>query len=133
METMEVVCGIIEENGKFLIARRAEGIHENVWEFPGGKVEVAETGEAAVVREIREELELDIKVKEELCDIMDHRSDIDIHVRAFLCTIENGTIHLHAHHEYRFVNVKELFHYGFEEADKEILETLMRRYNDEKS
>ena len=61
---MEVVCGIIEENQTYLIAKRGKGVHENIWEFPGGKIEHNETREEAVVREIKEELHLDVEVLE---------------------------------------------------------------------
>ena len=43
VDIMEVVCGIIEENQTYLIAKRGKGVHENIWEFPGGKIEHNET------------------------------------------------------------------------------------------
>ena len=60
---VEVVAGIIYKNDKFLIAQRnlnkAQG---GLWEFPGGKVEKNETHENALIREIKEEFNADIKV-----------------------------------------------------------------------
>lgn len=127
MKTIEVVCGVLQKDGRYLIARRAQGIHENIWEFPGGKVEEKETHEEAVVREIHEELALDVRVIEGLCEVVDHREDMDIHVSAYLCEWCGGEIELQAHHEYRFVEPSALFDYTFEESDKEILEILNKR------
>ena len=56
-----VVAAVIEEDGKFLIAQRLQGTHlEGFWEFPGGKVHQGETAEAALAREIKEELGTEI-------------------------------------------------------------------------
>ena len=56
-ERIVVVAAVVERNGKFLIARRAKGTHlAGYWEFPGGKVHDGESQEAALVREIAEEL-----------------------------------------------------------------------------
>ena len=57
MKTMEIVCGILHDEDGYLIARRGKGIHENIWEFPGGKVENGETKEEAILRELKEELQ----------------------------------------------------------------------------
>jgi 8-oxo-dGTP diphosphatase len=52
-----VVAGVLERDGRILICqRRADQLHSLKWEFPGGKVEVGESPEAALVRELREEL-----------------------------------------------------------------------------
>ena len=127
MKTMEVICGILEQDGKYLIARRGKGVRENIWEFPGGKVEPEETKEEAVVREIQEELEYQVEVCYPVTQVWDVRSDCRIHVTAFLCRILSGNMVLHAHHEARFVEAHELFDYTFEEADHAILECLNRR------
>lgn len=127
MKTMEVVCAILEQDGKYLIARRGSGVRENIWEFPGGKVETKETKEEAIIREIKEELELTVCVKQQLCDFMDEREDVTIHVSAFICEKIAGEMKLHAHHEVRFVKPNELFEYTFEKADHILLERLQRR------
>ena len=64
---IEVVAAVIEEGGRILAGRRSpERHHGGLWEFPGGKVEAGESREAALVREIREELGVDVEALDEL-------------------------------------------------------------------
>ena len=62
MKNIEVVAAIIEKDGKIFATQRGYGDFKDGWEFPGGKIEPGETPEQALVREIKEELEADIKV-----------------------------------------------------------------------
>ncbi len=124
MRELDVVCGAILHEGKYLIAKRAKGVDEGFWEFPGGKIEPNETQEQAIIRELKEELEVDVKVIKYLCSVDDIRTDIIIHVHAYLCEIINGDLHLNNHDEVLFVSPNELYNYQFQKADKEILDIL---------
>ena len=90
MKEIDVVCGAILKDGKYLIAKRAKGVDEGCWEFPGGKVEPNESQVDAIIRELKEELEIDVKVIKYLCSIDDIRTNIIIHVHAYLCEIINS-------------------------------------------
>ena len=61
MKTIEVVAAIIHHDGKILATQRGYGEFKDGWEFPGGKMEPGETAEDAIIREIKEELEVEIK------------------------------------------------------------------------
>ena len=63
MKTIEVVAAIIEHEGRILATQRGYGDFKDGWEFPGGKMEPGETPEAAIVREIEEELKVTIAPK----------------------------------------------------------------------
>lgn len=126
MQIMEVVCGVMKKDHLVFIAKRGSGVHENMWEFPGGKVEANETKEQAIIRELKEELDIDVEVEKFLVDVMDQRVDICIHVSAYLCNIRKGTPVLHVHHAYAWVNAHELSSYTFESADEAILECVKR-------
>jgi 8-oxo-dGTP diphosphatase len=62
---IRVVAAIVEQDGRFLLTRRLRGTHlEGLWEFPGGKIHDGETDEQALVRELREELDVAAVVHE---------------------------------------------------------------------
>ena len=125
---MKVVCGIIKKDEKFLIAKRGKGVHEGIWEVPGGKVEKEESNEEAIIREIKEELELDVKVVKYLMSITDFDEE-EIQVHAYLCEIEGGQIHLNAHTDMKWVSVSDLKSFGFADADRPILDRLSSIYD----
>ena len=124
MKTMEIVCGILHDEDGYLIARRGKGIHENIWEFPGGKVESGETKEEAILRELKEELNLTCQIICYLTSIEDVREDVILHVHAYVCKAICGEMKLSAHHEVRKVALDEISAYPFEKADTPILEAL---------
>ena len=64
MKTIRVVAAIIIDEGKIFATQRGYGEFKGGWEFPGGKIEPNETPEAAIVREIKEELDTEVQVIE---------------------------------------------------------------------
>ena len=124
MKTMEIVCGILHDEDGYLIARRGKGIHENIWEFPGGKVENGETKEEAILRELKEELNLTCQVEGYLTSIDDVREDVVLHVHAYRCKVICGEMKLRVHHEVCKVRLDEIYAYPFEKSDAPILEAL---------
>ena len=124
MKELDIVCGAIQIDNKFLIAKRSKGADPGFWEFPGGKVEKGESREEALIRELKEELELNVCVVKYLCSVDDIRKDMILHVHAFLCKIVQGTIKLHVHDEYQLVDAQDLYKYKFQKADHDILDQI---------
>lgn len=124
MKELDIVCGAICLNDNYFIAKRGKGVDEGFWEFPGGKVEENETFEQAIIRELKEELEIDVEVIKHICSVDDKRDTIVLHVHAYLCKIINGTIQLHVHNESAWVKPKQLYQYQFQEADQFILDKI---------
>lgn len=125
MKTIEVVCAVIhDENGNVFIGRRKSDVADDMWEFPGGKVEAKETKEDACIREIKEELSLDIELQGFIADVYDDAFDPIIHVSAYHARILDGTLQLHAHKEGRWVKPEELYSYQFQEADRSLLDAV---------
>ena len=123
---INVVAGVIRnEEGKILITQRnlkkAQG---GLWEFPGGKIEPNETREDAIVREIREELEIDIEVEKYLAEKVFNYPEKDINLIALECRKVNGEIKLLEHEDYKWVTNKELENFKFAPADIFIIEKL---------
>ncbi len=121
---MEVVCGILVRGTKVYIAKRKGKHAAGIWEFPGGKIEPMETAEAAVVRELEEELNVKARVKCYLCDTIDHQEGWEIHVSAFLCDSEDEPHDLNAHSEGCWIDADRVYDYPFQDADRIILDKL---------
>ena len=69
MKTIEVVAAIIHQDGRILATQRGYGEYKGLWEFPGGKMDPGETEQEAIRREIREELNVDIRVERKVCTV----------------------------------------------------------------
>ena len=95
---LDVGAGAIIHEGKFLAARRAPGEkHAGWWEFPGGKFEEGEDAEACLIREIMEELELEVEIGDSIgVWIFDH-GDVVVRLHVMECRILSGDMKLHVH------------------------------------
>lgn len=115
---IEVSAAIIEKDGKVLIAQRPGDKSQGYkWEFPGGKVESGETAEESLKREIKEELNIDIKVKALLGEnIYEYPSGI-IKLIGFYSEWISGDLKMHEHKSLKWVTVDELKSYDFAPAD----------------
>lgn len=122
-DAVHVVCSIIEQNGRFLIARRPKGVSlELKWEFPGGKVDVSESEEEALKREIMEELGIEIEVRQRMTPSIYHYKDFTVNVVPYRCTILSGKPILREHMDLVWVDSESVREYDFVGADTPILE-----------
>lgn len=123
-----VTAAIIEKDGKILIAKKKKAYMGYLWEFPGGKKKENETLEECLLREIKEELGIDIEIRDFICSVkhvLNCQSAIELH--AFLATPLNDTFLLKDHDEIRWVSIEELYAYNFFEPDRKIVRVLERR------
>lgn len=122
-----VSAGIIEKNGKILIAKRKEGkCLEPFWEFPGGKLEENETIQECLKREIKEELEINIEVGDFVCSCEFFCGEKKIKLMAYKAKYLSGEIKLNDHQEAKWIDLKEINDYEFVRADKKIVEKLLQ-------
>jgi 8-oxo-dGTP diphosphatase len=106
-DTIKVVCAIIEQNGKFLAARRKKGQSQaGLWEFPGGKIRDDETPQQALKREILEEMEVTIEVGNPLSACRHSYPSKNIELIPFICTLTSSPIKLNAHDAIKWVDAK---------------------------
>ena len=125
MNPTNVVAAIIKKNNRYLIVQRNKSKHLGLkWEFPGGKVKSNESFKEALIREIREELNITISVQDKIAQetYKDHK--IDIHLFYFLCTQLSYTIELREHEKMAWVEKKDFRKYDFAEGDGKILSLL---------
>ena len=121
----QVSAGVIWKGGDLLIAQRpSSGLLGGMWEFPGGKQEEGETLEACLVREIREELDFDIKVGEHLVSVDHGYSHFSITLHAFNANYVGGDPRAVECADWRWVKPEELDDYAFPRADRKIIEYL---------
>jgi 8-oxo-dGTP diphosphatase len=122
---MIVTAAVIERDGRFLIARRLDGTHlAGYWEFPGGKCEADEDPSSCLVREMREELDADVVVEEEILRTRHSYTDRFVELRFFRCSLE-GTPKPLLGQEVRWAGRDELRTLSFPPADWELIELLV--------
>lgn len=124
---IHVIAGIIRNNGKILICQRnGEGDLPLLWEFPGGKLEEGETVEECLVRECREELDVDIRVLGKYADTEYQYPNRTIAFSFFDAEIVSGEVQVNVHNDVKWVLPTELGDYTFCPADVEVVEELMK-------
>lgn len=126
MKTIEVVAAIIVRDELILATRRGYGDFINMWEFPGGKIEPGETKEEALLREVREELKIDISVNEFLCTVDYDYPNFHLTLHCYMCSIKKGELTLVEHSDARWLSKDTLHSVQWLPADIEILDRIMQ-------
>ncbi len=108
MRVIEVVAAIIQRDGAYFATQRGYGEFEGMWEFPGGKIELGETHEMALKREIQEELGVDISIEELLCTTNYDYPSFHLTMHCYLCSIAAGKIELREHKSARWLTTETL-------------------------
>ena len=125
MKTIRVVAAIIREGEKLFATQRGYGEFKDKWEFPGGKVEEGESGEAALIREIKEELEADITVTGRLMTVEYDYPSFHLSMDCFMAALKEGSsLRLKEHEAARWLRADELDSVDWLPADLEVVEKL---------
>ena len=125
MDKFDVVAAIIIKNDKYFIAQRNRNKHMGLsWEFPGGKVEIGETFEIALKREIKEELNINIAINNKLGEENYQDEKINVKLHYFLCSHTSGEIYLNEHEDSAWITKNEFKNYNFAEGDSDIIKLL---------
>ena len=122
---VQVVAGLMIEESKILIARRH--FHDSnggLWEFPGGKVEKGESPQQALARELKEELDLYVKVGRLFAENRFLAPHAEFELKLYLCRRLSGTIHLTEHSEFAWITLNEIENYKFLSGDYVFLDQL---------
>lgn len=130
MKTIRVAAAIILVDGKILAAQRGYGEFKDGWEFPGGKLEPGESGADACVREIREELHVEITELEHLCTVEHDYDTFHLSMECFTCSIASGTISDSEHENLKWLDPEDLWSVDWLPADIKVVAELERKLGD---
>jgi 8-oxo-dGTP diphosphatase len=108
MKTYHVVAAIIKQGDRIFATQRGYGDYKDGWEFPGGKIELGETPEQALVREIHEELDMSIQVDSHVVDVAYDYPQFHLEMGCYLCSITEGTPHLLEHEAAKWLESKDI-------------------------
>ncbi|MGJ1387534.1 (deoxy)nucleoside triphosphate pyrophosphohydrolase [Sphingobacterium spiritivorum] len=121
-----VTCALIIHQEKILICQRSEKMMLPLkWEFPGGKIEAGESKKDCLIREIKEELHLDIEVNEPLQMVEHHYTDFSLQLFPFVCTVIAGELTPQEHAQAIWVSRQQLMNYDWAEADIPIVKEFL--------
>lgn len=129
MKSLHVVAAVIVHQDKILCALKGEhkfAYLSNTYEFPGGKVELNETPEQALVREIKEELQIDIQVTQYLLTVDHTYPDFRIQLATYLCEVDSiDGLALTEHKAIKWCVTEELKQLDWATADLPIVHYLL--------
>ena len=126
MKTIKVVAAIIKKNDLIFATQRGYGDYKDGWEFPGGKVEEGETPEEALVREIKEELDADIRVGRLLDTVEYDYPDFHLSMKCFMCELISEEVILKEHEAARWLTRSELDTVDWLPADLSLIEKIKK-------
>jgi len=124
MKTIRVAAAVILRDGAVFATQRGYGPWKDWWEFPGGKIEEGETPPEALAREIREELDTEVAVREKLMDVEYDYPEFHLSMACFLCTVVSGRLELKEHESARWLAREALEDVRWLPADSAVVRKL---------
>lgn len=127
-QTLKVVgAAIINSNNEVLCAQRGYGALADKWEFPGGKIEKGETDQQALVREIKEELDIEIEVCDSIKEVYNEYENFNVVLRVYKCKHLSGAIHDTEHKSLKWLKISDIETLDWAEADKPVVKALLNK------
>lgn len=126
MKTIQVVAALIVHDGRIFATQRGYGEWKGWWEFPGGKIESGETPEDALLREIREELDTEIRIEKYVDTIEWDYPAFHLSMRCYLCSVVSGELTLLEHEAAAWLDCGHLRSVRWLPADETILDRIER-------
>lgn len=123
-KVIRVVAAIIVDKGKIFATQRGYGDFKGGWEFPGGKIEAGETPQEALAREIKEELEVEIKVGDLLDTVEYDYPTFHLSMDCFWAEIVSGELVLREHEAAKWLSKEELYSVEWLPADVTLVEKI---------
>ncbi len=120
-KSIEVVAAVIRRGDKIFATQRGYGDWKDWWEFPGGKMEPGETPEQALLREIREELDTEIRIDTFLYTVDWDYPQFHLTMHCYICSLLGDTLHLNEHEAARWLSREEIRSVRWLPADEILL------------
>ena len=129
-----IAVGVVFKNDRVLITRRKpDGLLGGLWEFPGGKIIDGENAASACVREIKEEVNLSVKVDSHLCRVKHAYTHFKIQMDVFCCSFRAGRIKLNGPVDHRWIRLAQLKEFPLPKANHKFLSQLKNWYTQAKT
>jgi 8-oxo-dGTP diphosphatase len=127
MKRIEVAAAVIQHQNKILAVQRGPAKFAYIsekWEFPGGKMEAGETEQETIIREIKEELDMDISVNSKLVTVEHSYPDFHLTMHTYMCETNQSEPKLTEHLAYQWLEKSELTKLDWAGADVPIVEII---------
>jgi A/G-specific adenine glycosylase len=122
-----IAVGVVFKNDQVLITRRkADGLLGGLWEFPGGKIKDGESAQAACIREIKEEVNLEVRIERHLSTVKHAYTHFKIVMEVFCCHYKSGRVKLKGAEAFRWIRFSEFKKYPFPMANRKFMPLLQR-------
>ena len=120
-----IAVGVVFKKERVLITRRkADGLLGGLWEFPGGKIKDGESAQAACIREIKEEVNLDVNIERHLAQVKHAYTHFRIVMEVFCCNYVSGRVYLRGPADFRWIRLNEYRRYPFPKANHKFIPLL---------
>ena len=129
-----IAVGIIIKRNKLLITRRkSEGLLGGLWEFPGGKIEKDESPQEACLRELKEEVNLDVEIVSHLTQVKHAYTHFKIRMEVFICRYNDGRVRLRGPVAHRWITLNQIENFAFPKANHKFFALLRKTVHTEKN
>ncbi len=130
MKSIRVSAAVIHRDGKIFATQRGYGEYKGKWEFPGGKREEGESGEEALYREIREELDSKVKIEKLICTTDYDYPTFHLTMDVYLSTLIEGKLTLLEHEDAQWVSLDSIDDLDWLPADWSVIDEIKKHFSD---
>ena len=130
MKSIRVSAAVIHRDGKIFATKRGYGEYKGKWEFPGGKREEGESGEEALYREIREELDSKVKIEKLICTTDYDYPTFHLTMDVYLSTLIEGKLTLLEHEDAQWVSLDSIDDLDWLPADWSVIDEIKKHFSD---
>ena len=130
MKSIRVSAAVIHRDGKIFATQRGYGEYKGKWEFPGGKREEGESGEEALYREIREELDSKVKIERLICTTDYDYPTFHLTMDVYLSTLIEGKLTLLEHEDAKWVSLDSIDDLDWLPADWSVIDEIKKHFSD---